>query len=50
MFVDVFLELLIFVLSAFLIVAAGGTFYVWWNGHHKPESHNRHRIHYRRYK
>ncbi|HEX8733906.1 MAG TPA: hypothetical protein VF721_01195 [Pyrinomonadaceae bacterium] len=46
---DLLLEMIIYVLSVFLIVIAGGTFYVWWKGYHKPDSHTRHRLHYKRH-
>jgi hypothetical protein len=29
---------------------ASGTFYIWWKGYHKPDSHTRQRIHYKHYK
>jgi hypothetical protein len=48
--VDLMLELIIFILAGFLIIVAGGTFYIWWNGYHKPESHTRQRIHYKRHR
>jgi hypothetical protein len=48
--VDQLLELLIFILSGFLIIVASGTFYIWWKGYHKPDSHTRQRIHYKHYK
>jgi hypothetical protein len=46
---DLLLEMIIYILSVFLIVIAGGTFYVWWKGYHKPDSHTRQRLHYKRH-
>ncbi|HEX8250121.1 MAG TPA: hypothetical protein VF599_18250 [Pyrinomonadaceae bacterium] len=47
--VDLLLELLIFILAGFLIIVTAGMFYVWWNGYHKPDSHTRQRLHYKRH-
>ena len=47
--IDMLLEVLIFVLVVFLIITASGTFYVWWKGYHKPDSHTRQRLHYKRH-
>ncbi|HLL99475.1 MAG TPA: hypothetical protein VK400_00335 [Pyrinomonadaceae bacterium] len=46
--VDLLIELVIYILAAFLVIVAGGTFYVWWNGFHKPVRHTRQRLHYKR--